>query len=467
VSGDGVTSPAPGQSLRLLMLAYHFPPIGGGGVQRNAKFARYLPDHGISPVVVTGPGRSDDRWAPNDGTLTSDIPASVVVHRLKNPEPPPTGSLRSALERRLMLPTPTVRWWMSGAESLGAEVGVGCDLIYASLIPYDTGQTAARLSRALGIPWVADLQDPWALDEMWLYPSALHRGIDRRRMRRVLGSAAAIVMNTPEAARRLVGAFPELSGHRVVSIPNGFDHADFAASVSPRTDGRFRIVHAGYLHTDQGLRLRRTRWARKWLGGTYVPIDVLTRSHVFLLEAIQQLVEDDPTLAETIEVVLAGALTDADREVAAPYPWVTLRGYMPHTGTVDLLRSADLLFLPMHDLAVGTKAGLVPGKTYEYLATGRPILAAIPDGDARVILEAAGNAILCRPADVSAMATAIREQVRLWRDGVRAPDPDGRLLERYERRALTATLAELLFDVSNSSSRPTAASMASLDAGAR
>ena len=71
---------------------------------------------------------------------------------------------------------------------------------------------------------------------------------------------------------------------------------------------------------------------------------------------------------------------------------MTLRDFIPHAGTIELMRSADLLFLPMHDLPPGRRAGLVPQKTYEYLAARRPILAAVPDGDARDLLEASGVA---------------------------------------------------------------------------
>ena len=70
----------------MLFLAYHFPPIGGGGVQRNAKFARYLPEFGHVPIVVTGPGSSDDRWAPQDDTLGEDV-EGIEVHRVPGPEP--------------------------------------------------------------------------------------------------------------------------------------------------------------------------------------------------------------------------------------------------------------------------------------------------------------------------------------------------------------------------------------------
>ena len=106
------------------------------------------------------------------------------------------------------------------------------------------------------------------------------------------------------------------------------------------------------------------------------------------------------------------------------------------------MRGADLLFLPMHNLPSGYRARIVPGKTYEYLASGRPILAAVPDGDARDLLERAGTAFLTRPDDVDAMSAVIVDAVRR-RDRQTRPAPDPELLAGYERRKLTRRLAEL------------------------
>src|SRR5581483_8005410 len=106
--------------------------------------------------------------------------------------------------------------------------------------------------------WVAELQDLWALDEMWLYPSALHRLRDRARMRGTLRTAAAVVMNTREAAARLREAFPEFAD-RTVAISNGFDAGDFAEPPQARSEDTFLVVHTGSFHTDAGLRLRKTR----------------------------------------------------------------------------------------------------------------------------------------------------------------------------------------------------------------
>jgi glycosyltransferase involved in cell wall biosynthesis len=432
---------------RVLFLAYHYPPIGGGGVQRNAKFARYLPAFGHTPIVITGPGRSDDRWAPQDDTLSDDV-EGIEVHRVEGVEPA-SNPRQDALRSRFFLTPETLRWWVRESTTLALGVGRGgeAEVLYASLVPYATAEAAARVAAALQIPWIADLQDPWALDEMWLYTTALHRRVDRRRMRALLRKADAIVMNTPEAAVRLQRSFPEFEGRRVASIPNGFDAADFAGPPPERDDGRFRIVHAGYLHTEQGLRLRETRRIRRLLGGIE-PVDVLPRSHVYLLQALERLVEEDPSLGDTVELVLAGVTTNVDREVAAGSSVrVVFGGYVNHAESVALMRSCELLFLPMHGLPPGTRAGLVPGKTYEYLAAGPPILAAVPDGDAKELLEAAGNAFVCRPTDVEAMANHLRQAIASWRQGDPPQKASPRVVAAYERRELTRQLAGVIDDV--------------------
>jgi glycosyltransferase involved in cell wall biosynthesis len=432
---------------KVLLVAYHFPPIGGGGVQRALKFARYLPEHGYEPIVVTGPGRSEDLWAPEDRSLVEEI-NGVRVARIDVAEPGPPGRWRRVADRALDRLSPFERWWLAGVERLGERVGHETDLILGELIPYSTAAATARLAQRLGIPWVADLQDPWALDEMWVYPTDLHRLNDRRRMRHLLSTSAAVIMNTPEAVDRVLREFPELTYRPVVSIPNGFDSADFNGRPPPRDPSKFRIVHTGYLHTALGLRHRRMRAVRAVVGGMPIRgVDFLTRSHVFLLQAVDELIRLEPELASVIEVHLAGVLTDADQRFARRSPYVVEHGYVTHAESIALLRSADLVFLPMHELPPGERAGLVPGKTYEYVASGTPILGAVPEGDARDLLAEVGTASLCDPSDVLAMIEILREHLARWREGGDRPTPRPEVLARYTRQCQTAGLAALLDEV--------------------
>ena len=423
------------------MLARHFPPIGGAGVHRTIGSVRHLPAHGYEPIVVTGAAEHRDRWEPRDDELLGRISGDVPVHRV----PAAPAAAPSRLDRLRHRPPPWVRSWVEGCARAGAEVGAGVDVVYASCLPYETAFAGARVARALGRPWVADLEDPWALDEMRIAPSRLHRRHDLRQMRRALASASAIVMAAPEAASRLRAAMPELSSRVVVAgIPIGFEPDDFATGTPEPPDGVFRIVHTGSMHTDLGEHLRRTRIRRRLLGGTDPGLEVLTRSHVFLVRALARLIASEPALADRIELQLAGELTAADRAVAAGHGFVRTPGLLPHSATMALMRRADLLFLPMHDLPAGRRAGLIPYKTYEYLAASRPILAAVPDGDARDMLAPVVHASVVRPADVDGMVAVLRERIAAAAAAPGGREPDVAPPEAYVRSRSVARIAELL-----------------------
>ncbi|MCP9485256.1 MAG: glycosyltransferase [Gaiellaceae bacterium MAG52_C11] len=422
---------------RVLVLAYYFPPLGGAGVQRTVKFLKHLPDRGYEAVVVTGPERASVDWSPPDTTLFADVPPSTTVIRID--ASPPAGRDPNARLRRLLgRPSRLDAWWRREAlEAARSAIG-DVDLIYASLSPFGSAPVAARLAEESGLPWVADLRDPWALDEWATYPSALHRRLERRRMRSALSSAHAIVMNTKEAGSALLAAFPELAGRHLAVIPNGWDRDDFARPAPRRDDDAFRIVYAGYSHVRAGLRHRRLQLVRRSLGGASPGIGRLARSHALLAEALTRLDESEPELAGRVELHVAGAAPAGENDAASAH--VVHRGYLPHPEAVDLMRSADLIFLPMHDLPEGVRARTVMGKTYEYLASGRPILGALPDGDARDLLAALPNVWLCRPAAIDCMAAAVRDVMLSPPEGATATEA---LLERLERGALAVDLARL------------------------
>jgi len=435
---------------RLLCVAYHFPPIGYSGVQRTVKFIRYLEDFGWRTTVVAGPQASEEGLLPLDRTLADEIPADTTVLRVTRPEPSPSTGNRARAERWLRMPRPWSRWWVDEVAAVGAQAARDADVLFCSMSPFESATATARLAARSGRPWVADLRDPWALDEMLVFPTWLHRRAELRVMRRALSSASAIVMNTPDAARALASEFPEMDG-RVHAITNGFDATDFAGPPPVRDDGFFRIVHTGSFHTDAGMQ-RRTMRVRRLTGGTIGGVDFLTRSHVFLVQAVSRLVEREPGLASRIRLVFAGISSPADQAHTAPF--VEFVPYLPHGESVALMRGADMLFLPMHDVHPGRRVRIVPGKTYEYLAAGPPILAAVPQGDARTLIREAGAGYVCDPSDVECMARTIREAVRRADAGEAPPHADPEVIARYERRELTRRLALVLEGALGTGGRP-------------
>jgi glycosyltransferase involved in cell wall biosynthesis len=434
---------------KILFIAYYFPPIGGSGVQRALKFAKYLPDEGFLPVVVASRASVKDNWAPQDPSLIASIPSDVCVSYVEAYPPDPRRKLRERLSRWLALPDPYSKWWEKSASEIAIKTGSDARLVLATMSPYASANVGNEVSRRLNIPWVADLRDPWALDDIELYPSYAHRRLDMLRMEKSLSTASLIIMNTPQAARDLQETFPSFRSKKVVSIPNGFDREDFKAPAAPRTDGKFRIVHSGSMFTTAGFQLRRRRFYRL-LGGVERGVDILTRSPIFFLEALARWSKKVPRSADDVEVLFVGQLTGDDRgaiEQSEIRELVRYTGYVSHAENLALVRTADLLFLPMHSLPRGRRCRSLPGKTFECMASGRPILAAVPDGDARDFLSQCGTALLCRPDDVEGMVQQLATAYNAWKSGTAIGPWNKDFVEQFERRRLTAKLAEAFRDL--------------------
>jgi glycosyltransferase involved in cell wall biosynthesis len=316
--------------------------------------------------------------------------------------------------------------------------------------PFSTAEFAAHVAKRSRVPWIADLRDPWALDEMQIYPSGIHRAMERNRMERLLGGADGIVMNTPDATAALLEAFPSFKHKRIATITNGYDAADFADPVALRQDDKFRIVHTGYLHTEMGLQMQKRRHAYELLGGMERGLNISTRSHLILIKAIERWAAQQPKVLDDVELIFAGVATSQDKSVAEGSPisgCVRFAGYLSHHESVQLVRTADLLFLPMHNLPAGRRSRIVPGKAYEYMASERPILAAVPDGDARDFLEKSGTALLCRPDDVDGMLRQLEQAYTNWKSDAPTMMPNREFVQTFERSRLTKRLADFFTEV--------------------
>jgi len=417
---------------KLLFIAYHFPPHGGAAVQRSLKFVKYLPSFEIEPTVLTGVGATDRRGSPPDDGLAAEIPAGVEVVRT----PWPAGSR----EERLAAEANRLECAIRLVEEKRLEA------IFVSMSPFSDAAFATALSKHCRIPWIADLRDPWALDEFQVYRTRWHRERNCRAMRRALLTASLIVMNTPEAAAALGKTFPEFEA-RSISITNGFDLEDLPPATPPPRNEKFTIVHAGFLHAAAGLRQRRRPWQYRLLGRIEMGVEILPRSHYYLLQALERWRNEDPSIESRVQFLLVGETRAIDRELVAHSPVAAMTkftGYLSHGESVRTVRQADLLFLPMHKLPPGKRASIVPGKTYEYIASGRPILAPVPDGDAKEILTRARTGLVCDPDNVDQMVAHLRRQYQAWLAGEPPPQVDRDYISRFERRELARLLAEHL-----------------------
>ena len=412
---------------RVLFLAYLFPPILNSGTQRPLKFAKYLSDYGWAPTVLTA-AHFDGH--PTDPELLAEIPEDVQVVRV------PMRNERIAARLRDTLGTviggrlgDALSWrlrnrfnspdlyalWRPEVTRVALQIfrETGFDAIYATGFPWTSLMAGRDIARATGRPLIADFRDPWAGEH--LFREGVSRDVDLAMERQVVDDAHTVLTTTVSVARLLSNTHWHLDPDKFVSIYNGFDPVDLPAPKPRRADQPFRIVYTGV-------------WKRGY-------------DQSELYDSIEWLKRSQPAVLDGVEVVCAGfAPGEAARRGLQSI--IKEVGVVSHSAAVELMQSADVLFVSCTD---PQRQWAVPGKLYEYLATGRPVLAlTYPDKEAGRVIQDVGGGVALSPEDPGTLYRALGEICRTRRFDVPPRNPQA--LARFERRQLTARLAAILDD---------------------
>jgi glycosyltransferase involved in cell wall biosynthesis len=429
---------------RVLMVVYHFPPLGGIASLRVLRFARYLPAFGWEPWVLA-PRRGD---YVNDPTLaypedrvvrTGSFELSRILRTTvetltptRSLSPPPLGGegrvrgLRGLIRHWIYRPDAQIGWYpfaVAAGRRLLREHRF--DAILSSSFPVTAHLVGRRLHRDSGLPWVADFRDLWS---DW---SEARRASKARLEESLLREATATTTVSPSYAEALRAR----GSHRVEVLTNGFDPEDFPTTPAPANGV------AAYL-------------------GTYYPgiqdlptairaIGALAREGSGLR---LRFIGDYPSvLRPEVEAAGLGARTDAT-------------GFIPHPLAVEALSRSSVLLLggPTSADTVAMK-GNVAAKVFEYLGSRRPILMiGDPDTDVAGMLRPFARARVVGVGRVGEAVDALRELLRAEtapggsgeagerpqldseREFISRERDDDRLLEPYTSRDLARRLADLL-----------------------
>lgn len=425
---------------RLAYVAYFFPPTGGAGVQRSLKFARYLQEHGWNTTVVTV--RESHYWM-KDATLQAEIPPHVAVLRTpartapalfaalsRQRGPGQGGARRSGRSQRLLrrvsgfllVPDPYVGWVSTATRAASQALAQG-GIVLTTSSPDSAHLVGLTLARR-GVPWVADFRDPWVRRMSFNPPTLLHRRLQCRLEARVVRTAARIVVTSDRTREDFLDRYPDLDANRITCIPNGYDEEDFPRD-NPPLDSSFLIVHLGQLNPE-----RRIGAFLDHLEGFFaIRPEARQRSRVEMIGPRYR--EDE------VEVERRG-FSDTVRFLDP----------LPHRQAILRLLSARVLLLLEQESDCG---GLIlPGKTFEYLRSGRPILALVPRGAAWDLItrfDAGRCALPSDPQNGAEFLAGSYDSYVAGEQQASARDPEE--MGRFERRHLAHRMAELLDQVLN------------------
>jgi glycosyltransferase involved in cell wall biosynthesis len=345
--------------MRLLLISFWFPPTNSIGAVRVGKLAKYLLRAGHEVRVLAGPEIGNL-------TLPLEVPVQLVTrpprHAASFGEAPAQPSRAGRLLRRLIpagasgleamlkrhyyalrqIPDKRIGWLrpaLAGGRSLLGTWRP--DLIIASGPPYTGLIVAARLSRESGVPWIAELRDPWANNPYSIDPG-WRRRLDGVLERLTLGSAAALVTVSPPVTEELRHRYAK----PIATILNGYSEEDMVTA-PPRPSGDvLSIVYTGTIYAG-------------------------FRDPSALFAAIARLDER----RRHVRVTFYGPSEDEIRPLAERHGvWkqVSVQPGVPYRQSLAHQAAADVLLLLQRNHV--TDEGNIPAKFFEYLAARRPIL---------------------------------------------------------------------------------------------
>ena len=446
------------QLRKILMIAYHFPPATSSAVQRSGKFAKYLPRFGYQPVVLAG---GTDAWAfANDPAMVAELGATPIVRCPARPSRWMRAIRRIGMPQinpGLFLGDPLSRTWLPDALRAGMQLASQHRLqaIYASFSPSAAILLGCQLKKTLGIPLILDFRDPWTTAyRLWLTP--LHYVYEARQERAALAIADRIVVVTPTMREILVEQFPQHAS-KIHVIPNGYDEDDIQPLADPPPPSQtLRIGFTGMLVDYQHDRFlsKLTGLAKRVVCGS-PPNDKTTHTPYYLFRAIRALLDEHPGWKSRLSLRFAGGFGAGNERLVAAFGLqsiVTLKGYLTHGESVKTLMESDVLFLPIVSPTNGRRSYIHCGKLFEYLASGKPILAAVPEGDAKTLIQEAGAGWCVDPYDIQGVKRLLEELIVRKEAGTLGIRRDEECVRRFERKVLTGQLASLFDSVVGESS---------------
>jgi glycosyltransferase involved in cell wall biosynthesis len=433
--------PGASPGLNVLVIAYYFPPMGLSGVQRTAKFTKYLPEFGWRPIVLTA---GETPYYAHDESLVEELAPLVERNHLRIVRTRESGApaqniakkegkllklptaryqrLRSKLIQTFYQPDSRIKWKdpaIAAAEKIFKEERI--DAILTTAPPYTDFLIGRDLSRRFNVPLLLDYRDAWVSNPVLnFYATPFHKAYARKLEDDCLRASSAITVVSRPMKEVLLKHYNFLTHEDVMILPHGYDPSD--------------ITRASAL-------VEKYRKPEKFLL-TYGGAFYVGRSPLPLFEAVKLAMRAEPALKDDLELVFAGILQKEYLRAAEKLGIaqnVVSTGYLAHLEDVALLLASDVLWMTMSDDISA------PGKLYEYFGTQKPILGLVPArSQAEKLLRDYGAGITVAPTDVRAISEAIVDLHRRWKKTLLPRNVNVPFVESFDRRTLTKEMARQL-----------------------
>lgn len=418
---------------KVLLITYYFPPRPGVASLRLRGVAKYLPEYGWEPVILTAalPGAPDRRFRVIQTPYPGD--ATAIWKRKLHLQPErgfqeQLGIPRVVRESRRSLTTKLAilakgmiaypdeqKTWYPFAIEAGHDLlrREPFDALLSSSEPVTSHLIAKELKETHYIPWIADLRDLWTQNHYYPYGS-IRKIIERRLELRTLSAADALVTVSAPLAEQLSSLH---KGKPISVIPNGFDPEE--VSSAPLTE-EFTITYTGQLYQGK-------------------------RDPTLLFHSLRDLIAEgviDPCRVKVRFFCPPPYWLEQEIRRHRLEEVVKLCGVVPREVALMRQRESQILLLLNWDNP--QEQGIYTGKLFEYLAARRPILAVGgPGGVVKELLEETGAGV--HVSNLVSLKEVLKDQyseyLRSGRVSYRGKEDR---LQRYSHHEMARKFAEVL-----------------------
>ncbi|MBP7173818.1 MAG: glycosyltransferase family 4 protein [Cloacibacterium sp.] len=432
---------------RILIISYYWPPAGGPGVQRWLKFIKYLPDFGWNPTVFIPENPS---YPLLDDSLLRDIPKNLEIIKTKIWEPyrwaeklnrnnkkfkagqfdvGENQSWKSKLSifvrGNFFIPDARVFWVKPSVRYLKKYLQENkIDVLVTTGPPHSLHLIGLQLKKKFpNIKWVADFRDPWT--EISYYKHLkLTKSSDKKHKtleRQVFENANLTLATSYTDAENF-----NKKGARAVCITNGFDDED------------------GIVKNEVGKWEKLDNKVKNRFILSYIGVLEQLRNPNKLWEVLNDLVQNHEDFRKDFQLKFVGRVDDKILENLQNSELrnnITDMGYIAHDKALLEMASSHILLIT--NFPQESSKGIIPGKIFEYLATGKQIISFGPqDSDVARILSETRAGKHFSYHDTEEVKNFIIEQYQLWKQNKTENNLTD--IKQFSRKNLTRQLSEVL-----------------------
>ena len=422
---------------KVLIITYYWPPSGGPGVQRWLKFVKYLPEFSIEPVVYCP---KNPLYPIIDNSLSKDLNDKLIV--LKHPIKEPLKILNKLFKKKIgnyskgiipkaqkqnffdrilifmrgnfFIPDSRIFWVKPSVKFLSNYISNNkIDTIITTGPPHSVHMIGMKLKAKFKLKWFTDFRDPWS--NIGYHNSLKLISINKKKHlkleKEILTKSDHIIVTS----NRTKELFASYTTNTITVITNGFD-IEIKNKLS--LDSNFTLTHIGFLSNQ--------------------------RNPQILWDVLSEIIKEVKGFKEKFKLVLIG---DVGYEIlnsinfAGLSPYLKLISTVPHVEAVNYQNKSQVLLLIEANTIEASY--VIPGKLYEYLNAGRPIVGLGPElSDVESILNQTSTGVYFNYSDYKKLKAHILDLFLAFNK--KKLKITGKNIDNYSRYNCTKRLSKIL-----------------------